>query len=576
MNQGQPRHILLSSAGISGPKKTSYVRSIGDTPTESNFSSFGIWKLLPAEQRPDEIWFLLTPQAIDKTWNAIQSEGESLNVSVRKIEIVGDADDTQDFLERAATEIPEGCWVTLNVTEGLRHHAFLFYALALYLTSFRDVRINGVWYCRLETEVTSDPKPLIDLKPILDLSRWFHALLVFQEAGTLREVSKILPAGEVQDLVEKLSFFFQNGMPIEAGNEAARLLTATASSPLVKQVPLAVPLNDWIKEQIECLAGASFEIGTQQNEHLKANVRLTPDELQRQASFIDRYFKTDQLNLAFGLMREWVVNWVADETSLNLKWLDRDNRLTIEHSLGGLDQVFRAKDPKDPKRQKNLHASVREQLSDEQRDWAKRWGRICDIRNALQHHGMKVAPFVPDRSDINQCKDDWQARTGWKPLPRFGGGYGRLLVCSIGHTPGVLYSACAHTNPQRLLVICSKDSAPAIEEAILQFGREVEKQHLTLDDPYVGIDEFDQLMQQSAKWLTDSDEMHACLTGGTSLMGVLVSRLVQRASREFQRGVREFVLIDKRPNEAQRIDPWKLGEIHYLDGTLESNDDTTT
>jgi hypothetical protein len=85
-----------------------------------------------------------------------------------------------------------------------------------------------------------------------------------------------------------------------------------------------------------------------------------------------------------------------------------------------------------------------------------------------------------------------------------------------------------------------------------------------MDDPYTGIDAFSSLVQAASTWLFDADEIHGNLTGGTTLMGVLVSRLVQRAEREYQRRVREFVLIDKRLPEQQRQDPWQLGDIHYL------------
>ena len=45
-----------------------------------------------------------------------------------------DHDDTRQFLEIAADRIPSHCRLSLDVTQGLRHHAFLFYALALYLS----------------------------------------------------------------------------------------------------------------------------------------------------------------------------------------------------------------------------------------------------------------------------------------------------------------------------------------------------------------------------------------------------------------------------------------------------------
>jgi len=79
------------------------------------------------------------------------------------------------------------------------------------------------------------------------------------------------------------------------------------------------------------------------------------------------------------------------------------------------------------------------------------------------------------------------------------------------------------------------------------------------------VGEFDGLIDDASRWLFEADEIHANLTGGPTLMGVLVGELVKRASREYQRPVRECLLIDPRPPEQQRTDPWQLGDIHYLD-----------
>jgi hypothetical protein len=562
------KHILLTSVGVSGPKETRYEHA--GTEERGRFSAFGLWKLLPQGQRPDEFWFLLTPRARRTSWEAIQAEAARIDVPVVPVDLTGDADDTRDFLEETAGKLPTGCRVTLNVTEGLRHHAFLFYALALYLTAFRDVLIEGVWYCRLDTDNAEDPKPVIDLKPVLHLARWFHALAVFQETGSLRDVAHGMPDDDARRLAHDLSFFFQNGMPVEAGDAAARLLALADGTPLVTGVPLAEELQTLILSEIGQLAGAIFEPHPNSDEPSKRQLPLTDAELHRQAKFIERYFESGQLNLAFGLLREWIVNWIAVHQDAAAVWLHRPSRESIEDNLGGLAEVLKAKDPADAKKKRYRHAAVRDRLSPEQRAWAKRWNSVCDIRNALQHHGMKPAVFEPHRADIQNCKEDWETWSHWNNPPEFGGGRGRLLICSIGLTPGVLYSALAHVKPDRALVICSNDSAVAIEEAVNKAETPVEITRLPMNDPYTGIDELAPLVEAASTWLFEADGIHANLTGGTTLMGVVVSRLVQRAEREYRRPVREFVLIDKRLPEQQREDPWRLGDINYLDCQTET------
>lgn len=554
MNNGR-RHILLSSVGLN-PRETTY--SLDGIEQTSRFSALGLWQLLRQEPRADEVWFVLTREAEENCWADIQTDAAELGLPVHPIVIPSDdADDTQVFLERTAEQIPEGCALTLDVTQGLRHHAFLFYALALYLSAFRSVTIEGVWYCRLEPASRDGAKPVIDLKPVLDLARWFHALAVFRETGSLKPVSQLIEGEEARSLVERLSFFYLNGMPLEAGDAATRLIEKADTTPLAAKVPLASELQRLILDELRPLAGPEFVANPKPGETSKKTVPLTEAELQRQAEFIRRYFESGQSNLAFGLLREWLVNWLALRRQTTTGWLDRETRESIERALGGLGIV---------QRNKRDHAPVRHLLTDQQQEWAQRWNSICDLRNALQHHGMKAAVFEPSRGDIRKSKADFMEHADWQTPENVGGSAGRLLICPIGLTPGVLYSAVTQVQPDRVLVVCSEKSAAEIEPAIAQSGRSVEVQSLIMADPYCGIGEFKSLKQQAAQWLLKADEVHANLTGGTTLMGVLVGELIKRASREYQRPLREFVLIDKRPPDQQRADPWQLGEIHYLDG----------
>jgi len=361
----------------------------------SRFSALGLWTLLPEDQRPNEIWFLLTNEARAACWDFIQKDARQLGIPVTPVFVSGSAaDDTREFLEATARSIPSGVSVTLDVTQGLRHHAFLFYALALYLGEFRGVHIKGAWYCRIETPNPHDPKPIIDLKPVLDLARWFHALAVFRETGSLREVGQLMDRDETRSIVNDLSFFFLNGMPLEAGNAASRLIQAVDDRQLPAALPLADELQELILDEIRPLAGPTFVANPKPDETAKKAVSLDDEELQRQAEFIVRYFRTGQHNLGFGLLREWIANRLVDQHSASSGWLKRVTRDQAERSLGGLGIVLR---------NKRDHQPVRELLTDQQREWADRWNSVCDIRNALQHHGMKPAVFEPHRGDITKA-----------------------------------------------------------------------------------------------------------------------------------------------------------------------------
>ena len=558
------QHILLSSLGISGPKDLSYTKDGRIEPAA--FSSFAIWKLLPESQRPTEIWFLLTPQARDAAWKSIEEDATELGVAVRSIDLAANlADDSIEFLELAAGQIPAECKLTLNVTEGLRHHAFLFYALALYLTTFRRVEIVGAWYCRLETENRDAPKPIIDLKPVLDLAQWFHALAVFQETGSLRPVSSLVSDNQTRELLRQLSQFFLTGLPIEAGDAASRIVQRAADVGLLPDIPLRTELEQHLLEKVRPLAGTLLDGQS------KKNVLLDRKEIHRQAEFIRKYFETDQLNLALGLSREWIVNVLMQNTAATNSWLERTTRESVERAIGGLDIIHR---------DKRNHPRVRQQLDEKQVEWAKRWAAITENRNLLQHHGMKTAAFNPTGKNISKVREDIASADGWPEFVGPGGGQERLLVCPFGNAKGVLYSAISHVRPRRVVVVCSGQSREHIPQAIREATSgdiaPVEVLEIQMANPQAGISEFSTLIEQASLWLFEADEVHVCLTGGTSLMGVLAGRMRDRAAREYQRSIREFVLIDPRTPQEQLDDPWRLGEIHYFDDPSENAASTSS
>ncbi len=574
--EGQQPHILLSSMGIR-PQSATY--SWNGAFETSTFSAMALCKLLPPEARPEEIWFLLTPEA-GRNWPRIDAEAKSFGMTVKPIDLTGDVNDAADFLEQTARSIPERSRLTLNVTDGLRHHAFLFYALALYLTAFRDVHIEGVWYCRLETENRDDPKPVIDLKPVLELARWFHALAVFREQGIAHPMAELIRPSlnemrrcaqeQNNDLelhrrateldktitaIERHSFAYAAALPVEMGKASlflAERIRRLAETELGNKLPLASSLGRIMAEAAAPTAFTQPPVG---RGNWKETIQLNGQELERQARMIDAYLERGQLSLAIGLMREWVISWVIWKRQSSQRWLGYSARKPHEQRLGGIGAIL-----------KNVPTGI--EPTPDQRDFGEFWNKLGDeLRNALLHHGMRQEAMEDVPSSLNHVRQFWsRLRSDQIEVPSFGGGHKRLLICPIGLTPGVLYSAIRHTIPDRVLVVCFSDSAGAIDEALAKAGRTVEVRRLLMTNAFTGIDEFASLIGDASAWLFEADEVHANLTGGTTLMGALVGEFVKRAAREYQRPVREFVLIDKRSPEQQRTDPWRVGDIHYMDG----------
>jgi hypothetical protein len=538
--------ILLTSIGTRTPRLRSYAYShTPDVPSQRLFSSLALWELLPPSQRPDEVWVLLTDEAREVAWESIVAEASEIGAEVRAISLgtVQEAHDTDVFLHKAADAIPPGTTLSLDITQGLRHHGFLFFALGLYLSMFQDIKLESVWYASKQSNEPDKAKQFIDLQPVQKLAQWFVALSVFNKTGSMREFSGLVDHGAAQKQFRQFSDEFLTGLPMEAGITAAaieRLLVNEGHS------VLGVPLSDKLHARVlEAIRPFAFPGKS------KADATLSDVELLRQSAFIDRYLNTGQLNLAYGFMREWVVSNLMHQADAREDWLNPKTREPYENRLGALAKLIQGKtDPNSAK------------LGEEHKNLATRWSQLTDVRNNLQHHGMR--PQGLPRKAIAALADAWSARSTW-PYATLGGSAGTLLICPVGSAIGVLFSALKNTNPDRCLVVCSPESEVRVPEAIEAAGWKGEFQTLVLQDSKAGYAECRGLVNDASHWLFDATTVQGCLTGGTTLMTLLVGRLLRKAKGGYHRPVTEFVLVDRRPREEQRADPWVVAEMFTED-----------
>jgi hypothetical protein len=61
-----------------------------------------------------------------------------------------------------------------------------------------------------------------------------------------------------------------------------------------------------------------------------------------------------------------------------------------------------------------------------------------------------------------------------------------------------------------------------------------------------------------------AQEVTINLTGGTTIMGLAISAIANEAQR-LARDVRRFGLVDRRPPNEQDADPYRAGDVFWLD-----------
>ncbi|QDT31137.1 TM1812 family CRISPR-associated protein [Thalassoglobus polymorphus] len=581
------QHILLTALGAQS-RMTRY--SLNGVSAEAELTPLALLQCLPELDRPNRVVALVTSGAKSSTWKTFSESVQSLvGIEAELVEIPDgrNAEEIRQIIERAAKAFGDDVHLTLDVTQGFRHFPFVLYALALYLTSLRGITLRGAYYGMLEGP--DDPKPIVDLKPLLELPEWFHAVRVFRETGSVKSLAKTIQRTKEENStsaavdtivasIEELSFAYESAIPLELA-EASRAVSSELSGGFPESVSSTIPLsaqlsallNDTCRTFRNDRSSLQTELTGKQT-HWKSIILLDQDELKNEAKLIDLYLSRDQLPLALGLMREWVVSYLIFRSGASESWLDNSwggARSSAERSLGALAAIQR---DREGRRASGIT------LDDNQKAWAEFWNRLTELRNELHHHGMKKPVVVSRPPNMKKVLAFWNSLKAFDAsapdLPALGGSHGNLLLTALGTTPGVLFSALKNApGVTRCIVICSEQSRLTIESAAGEAGFSGKIKPIQMADPHGGYPEEEKMSfeAESKRWLLESDSVLVNLTGGTTLMGMAVQNLAD-AARSLNRDCRRFVLVDRRPPDQQRSHPFEKGEVRWLDTPLEITD----
>ena len=508
-----------------------------------------------------------TKTALDRSFENLAAECRHLGVRDVRPQTVPEAstpDDITKILVAILDAVPVETQpaVAVDLTFGLRHQPVLYLAALAYLVGLRDLSVRGLYYGAFELRGADGTCPIIDVTPFFELLQWYQALAALRETGRAQSLAKALRShvrtlfvrgsqksrsgrhvSIIRDAAEALAPVLAYGLPIEAGLAARNLLDALQQAET--RMDAAVLAAQGLAETVQSWAVA-------QKFSTKHEVPLDEAELRRQWQFIEWASEHFDYANALEAMREWVVNVILWRRGNIADWLDyRNARKPAERFLSALS--YRAKCDAD-------------RLSDLHRDLAAFWDKISEQRNLLAHAGMKkervrVTPegmgklLALGRSLLDRASAiavHFPARS-------------RLLIAPLGRSPGALFSALRHVQPDSVLVLTSKEAAENLGRALQAASVSPTTVATELfDDPYQAFREADQLAERTRGILLEASEVIVNLTGGTTALQYLAERLADEALR-LGTTVCRVAVMDRRSREEQQRDPFQLGEIAWLD-----------
>ena len=223
----QSNHLMLTVLGTN-PQPARYV--LDGCEYRCDLAPVALLELLPEAKRPDRVLAVCTPEAEKETWPKLQQElPDQYQAELVEIPSGGKPDDINEFLKKVTGVIPENVELTVDITHGFRHFSFLTHTAVLYMAALRGIRVRGAYYGMLNRNA---PSPFLNLRPLLELPRWTHALEVLRETGSALPLASLLGAvpwsnsqfpNQLSGQLKGLSEAYLSGLPLELGEKAWQL-----------------------------------------------------------------------------------------------------------------------------------------------------------------------------------------------------------------------------------------------------------------------------------------------------------------------------------------------------------------
>lgn len=539
----------------------------GKKSLEVLYAPIALLELLDLSEKVDVVVFL-TDEAQREHGEALRKEVEGRGHEFKPVQIPKGSteDEIWEIFKTASQQLAVKGSLVLDITHGLRSIQFLLLGAVVFLKEIKGVDLKSVYYGAYEVRNKTDgTEPIFDLTPLVDMIEWAHAVRTFSKYGHAGDIGVLLAnlqdaahrrriSGETARLLktlgarlEDISKSLAQGLPLELGFTANRLTNLDQSKLEEELDRFAFPAKLILPTLMSSYRKFAIE-QVRDRGQWKKELILDERELERQAKVVNWYLDRNQTDMALRMVREWMVNRAILAMSLKEKWLDYDKaRKFAETKLNVLANTRRS--------------GYKSLLRAEQSRLAEWWARVATERNAVAHCGF----LEKEVKATKKLKGLWGEISSSRKSDRIwdlgrSAEKGVVLLTPLGLSKGLLYSALKLVEPNEVIVVTSRDAEAAWEE-VLERAKfpACSARKVVMEDPYFGFKEAESIKTDLMPFLLQAERVVANQTGGTTVMQLVIQRIC-REVHKFDVPIEEIALVDRRPMEEQRRNPYVLGE----------------
>jgi len=331
----------------------------------------------------DNVLIFLTKEAKEKNFGKLEEEfkNKKIKINLEGIDIPAGKNEKElwEIFETIEKKINKEEEIWFDITHSFRSIPVIFFLVLAYLRKVKNIKLRGLTYGAYEAR-KGDVAPVINLTPFVDLLDWIIASDRFLNSGDatkirdmLREIQAEYYRKNAKEKPKKLQNF---GKHLDEFQEAIHLTR------IENALTLGNRLKNDFKQSIDDISKFAPPVKLLLEEIEKRVETVSSKEvfdnngMKAQLNLLNVYLKTHKYVQCVSLAREWIVSLVCIRNG----WEPINERSRAEIFLNAVYEALKRPNPEIiPK--------------PEMVEIYKIWGELRDIRNDIDHCGMKKQPM---------------------------------------------------------------------------------------------------------------------------------------------------------------------------------------